>query len=98
MNLLRDFQHSLQVTNTLERGTVIVLGVSGGADSLAMLRLCVQSRETAGVQPHVLRVDHRIHGQEAQVAEYQTLSKLPSTNVLQENQMVVCTIYGTIII
>jgi tRNA(Ile)-lysidine synthase TilS/MesJ len=98
MNLLRDFQHSLQVTDTLERGTVIVLGGAGGADSLVMLHLFTQSREALGVQPHVLHVDHRIRGPGAQAETYQTLSNLPSTNMIQENQVAGCTVYGTIII
>jgi tRNA(Ile)-lysidine synthetase-like protein len=64
MSLLRDFQRSLfPLAETI--GPAIILGVSGGADSLAMLHLFAESRQAFGVQPHVLHVDHCIRGEEA---------------------------------
>lgn len=63
MSLLRDFQRSLRALDPAPGA--IVLGVSGGADSLAMLHLFVQSREVLGLQPRVLHVNHRIRGDEA---------------------------------
>ncbi|MBN1310255.1 MAG: tRNA lysidine(34) synthetase TilS [Anaerolineae bacterium] len=65
MSLLRDFQHTLH-TLDVTPGTPIILGVSGGVDSLVMLHLFAQSREGLGMQLHVLHVDHRIRGKEAQ--------------------------------
>lgn len=65
MSLLHDFQHSLRVLDNVP-GAPIILGVSGGADSLVMLHLFAQSREALGLLPHVLHVDHRIRGEEAQ--------------------------------
>jgi tRNA(Ile)-lysidine synthetase-like protein len=60
-----DFHRSLEALHVTP-GTLLILGVSGGADSLAMLHLFAQVRQELGLQPYVLHVDHRIRGEEAQ--------------------------------
>ena len=49
----------------LRAGDPVVLGVSGGPDSLAMLHLFVRSQEALGLRLYVLHLDHRIRGEEA---------------------------------
>ncbi len=66
MDLLPAFQRALDDMHLLALGDSIVLGVSGGADSLAMLHLFVRSREALDLRLHVVHVDHRIRGEEAE--------------------------------
>lgn len=59
------FLNAVRAAGCLQPGDPVVLGVSGGADSLTMLRLFVQAQPALGVRPHVLHVNHHIRGAEA---------------------------------
>lgn len=51
--------------NMLQKGDKVVLGVSGGADSVALLRLLCQQREELYLTLFVVHIDHGIRGIEA---------------------------------
>lgn len=65
MDRLRSFQTTIRRLRVLKRGDSVVIGVSGGADSLALMHLFAQSRDTLGVEPLVVHVHHGIRGDEA---------------------------------
>ncbi len=56
----------------LRSASSIVLAVSGGPDSLALMLLARRWRELGGARPaiHVLTVDHRLHPRSAEDAEF----------------------------
>ncbi len=49
----------------IAQGQRVVVGVSGGADSLALLHLFVQSRESLGIVPMAVHVHHGMRGEAA---------------------------------
>ena len=49
-----------------EKGETVIAGVSGGADSMCMLLLLLEMRETCGLKIVVAHVDHGIRGAEAE--------------------------------
>jgi tRNA(Ile)-lysidine synthetase-like protein len=61
-----EFWRAIRACGCLQPGDVAVLGVSGGADSLAMLHLFSRTRDVLAIKPHVLHLDHGIRGAEAQ--------------------------------
>nr|MBN1228515.1 tRNA lysidine(34) synthetase TilS [Anaerolineae bacterium] len=44
------------------QGDPVVVGVSGGPDSLTLLHLFVRVRDSLGICPHVVHLDHQIRG------------------------------------
>ncbi len=48
------------------RDQVVVVGVSGGADSLALLRALLALRETFGLKLHVAHLNHQLRGDESE--------------------------------
>lgn len=66
MNLLPAFQRVVRVSGILSPGDTVVVGVSGGPDSLALLHLFVQSSEALDLRPHAVHLDHRIRDREAE--------------------------------
>jgi tRNA(Ile)-lysidine synthetase-like protein len=66
MDLLPDFQRAIKAFDILHAGDAVVIGVSGGPDSLALLHLFVRSRETLGWRPYILHLNHQIRGSEAE--------------------------------
>ncbi len=67
MDLFNEFVRTLSAFNVLGPNDPVVIGVSGGPDSLALLHLFVRARGTLGVAPHVVHLNHRIRGQEADI-------------------------------
>jgi tRNA(Ile)-lysidine synthetase-like protein len=65
MDLLRHFQTTIRRMDALRSGHTVVIGVSGGADSLALLHLFAQSQPALGVTPYAVHVHHGIRGDEA---------------------------------
>lgn len=65
MDLLADFERALASLGILHAGDAIVVGVSGGPDSLALLHLFMRSRETSGWRLYALHLNHQIRGDEA---------------------------------
>jgi tRNA(Ile)-lysidine synthase len=66
MDLLPGFQKALKALDILRAGDAVVIGVSGGPDSLTLLHLFMRSRETSGWRPYVLHLNHQIRGSEAE--------------------------------
>ena len=61
-----------QVSNAVKRagysntGTALVVGVSGGPDSTALLHALVKLRDIHGLALHVGHLNHNFRGQEAE--------------------------------
>jgi tRNA(Ile)-lysidine synthetase-like protein len=66
MDILTTFERALSSCGHLTHGSPIVIGVSGGADSLVLLHLFVQARKRHGWELHVLHVNHQIRGSDAE--------------------------------
>ncbi len=62
MNLPLSVNSTLQAQNLVERGGLIVVGVSGGTDSLALLHLLAGLRQSLGIQLHAATLDHGLRG------------------------------------
>ncbi len=62
MNLLAHFQHKIRA---LDIGDKVVIGVSGGPDSVALLHLFVESQPVFDFRLQVVHVNHMIRGQES---------------------------------
>ena len=54
----------------LEKGDNVLLGISGGPDSMALLDLLYKKRETYGIRLFVVHVDHRLRPEAKEEAEY----------------------------
>lgn len=65
MDLLAELQRVLAELDVLRSGDTVVLGVSGGPDSLALLHVFVQARELLGVLPVAVHVNHQIRDADA---------------------------------
>lgn len=63
--LREEMEHYILRHSMLERGSRIVAGVSGGADSVCLLELLCELREEWGLALSVLHVHHGIRGTEA---------------------------------
>lgn len=63
--LLRQFEKSIEEDHLLRRGDRVVLGLSGGPDSVFLLHALVAVKEKMGIAIHVLHVNHQIRGEEA---------------------------------
>jgi tRNA(Ile)-lysidine synthase len=63
MSLQNRVLRTLQTHNLLPAGEVVVVGVSGGADSLALLHSLHQLRERVGYRLHVATLDHGLRGE-----------------------------------
>lgn len=68
MDLLQHFQRTMRAM-PVERGQTVIVGVSGGADSMALLHLFVRSQEALGITPVAVHVNHQIRGAEADADE-----------------------------
>ncbi len=83
-DLLRTFEETLQRYQLLTPGSRVIVGVSGGADSVALLHLFTRLRATWRLELHVAHLHHGIRGAEADadaafVADLATRWGLPST-------------------
>ncbi|HYB61202.1 MAG TPA: tRNA lysidine(34) synthetase TilS [Methylomirabilota bacterium] len=56
---------ALRISGKLHPGNTLGVGVSGGADSVALLRLLLEIRESLGVRLIVLHFNHHIRGAES---------------------------------
>ncbi|MEA3346208.1 MAG: tRNA lysidine(34) synthetase TilS [Chloroflexota bacterium] len=75
MKLLRRVRETIEEYGLLERGEPVVVGVSGGPDSLCLLHVLKQLASEYEVTPHVAHLEHGIRGQESE-AEAQFVSDL----------------------
>ena len=62
MNLPLSVNSTLQTHNLVEHGGLIVVGVSGGTDSLALLHLLAGLRQSLGIQLHAATLNHGLRG------------------------------------
>jgi tRNA(Ile)-lysidine synthase len=66
MGLTQLFEQTLSRFDVLKPDDTVVLGVSGGPDSLVLLHLFAAVRERLNVRPVVFHLDHQIRGEEAE--------------------------------
>ena len=64
-NALQKIKNFTAETDMLTDCSVIILGVSGGPDSMAMLHIMNQLKEKNGYRIQVVHVNHGIRGTEA---------------------------------
>lgn len=57
--------HFIREKGLVEGGEVILVGVSGGPDSVCLLHILSQIKETLGVSLHVAHLDHMLRGAES---------------------------------
>jgi tRNA(Ile)-lysidine synthase len=65
MTLLAAFRAAIEEPGVLAPGDSVVVGVSGGADSMALLHLFTRARASLSLRPYVLHVNHQIRKEEA---------------------------------
>ena len=73
--LLKKVQKQIQKWNMIEPGDRIIVGVSGGADSVALLLLLQDLREELEFSLEVIHVEHGIRGDESKEDEISYLEK-----------------------
>ncbi|HBT47905.1 MAG TPA: tRNA lysidine(34) synthetase TilS [Peptococcaceae bacterium] len=64
-SLLTKVRHTINRYGLLDRGDKVVVGVSGGPDSLALLYCLLELREEFGISLHVAHLNHLLRGEEA---------------------------------
>ncbi len=52
--------------NLIEKGDKVVLGLSGGPDSVCLLHILTRLKETLGIEVYAAHLNHQIRGMEAQ--------------------------------
>lgn len=72
--------------NLIEQGDRVILGVSGGADSVCLFRVLLELRKKIDFQMYVVHVEHGIRGEEA-IRDLQFVEKLC------QNYGVECSVY-----
>lgn len=83
-DLARRVRRFITQENLVERGDAVVVGVSGGPDSLCLLHLLHTQSETLGIDLHVAHLNHQLRGTDADadaefVAQYAARMGLPCT-------------------
>ncbi len=66
MDILQSLQRFINKHHLLERGSIVIVGVSGGPDSLCLLRALNILAPEYGIQLHVAHLNHQLRGDEAQ--------------------------------
>ncbi|MGC1186225.1 MAG: ATP-binding protein, partial [Candidatus Acidiferrales bacterium] len=66
----------------LRAGETLGVGVSGGADSVALLRLLLELRDQMGIRLVVLHFNHQLRGAEA-AADQRFVEELATTHKLE---------------
>src|SRR5689334_7744636 len=62
MSLLEITQRSIQNYQLIPQDSVLVVGVSGGADSLALAHVMKALRHTLNFRLHIATLDHQLRG------------------------------------
>ncbi len=65
MDILRDVQHAIEQYRLLESGARVVVGVSGGPDSVTLLHVLHRLAEPLNLTLHVAHLNHSLRGAEA---------------------------------
>lgn len=83
MDVLAQVRATIDAHDLLPRGNTVVVGVSGGPDSLCLLHVLLRLRAEYDVQLHVAHLDHRLRPESAAdaafVADLSTRWGLPHT-------------------
>lgn len=66
MSVQSDVRAFIRREQLLSPGDRVVVGVSGGSDSLCLLHLLWSSRDALGIEPHAAHLNHLIRGQDAE--------------------------------
>ncbi|MCT4565947.1 MAG: tRNA lysidine(34) synthetase TilS [Maledivibacter sp.] len=66
MGIIERFLGTIKTNNLIEKGEGVVVGVSGGPDSICLLHLLWRLRETFNINISVVHLDHQFRGEEAQ--------------------------------
>src|SRR3990172_5109289 len=67
---LKTVLRNIQQHNLLPAYEVVVVAVSGGVDSLALLHMLHSARETGQIRPHVATFDHRLRADSTQDSRF----------------------------
>jgi len=71
MELLKQVRNTVRQHRLLAFGDAVVVGVSGGPDSLCLLHLLLRLQKEYGLQVHAAHLNHRLRGAEAEAdADY----------------------------
>jgi tRNA(Ile)-lysidine synthase len=65
MELLKQVRNTIRQQRLFAFGETVVVGVSGGPDSLCLLHVLLRLHEECGLQLHVAHLNHRLRGAEA---------------------------------
>lgn len=65
MTFLKKTEEFITEEKLIDKGEVIVIGVSGGADSVCLFFLMLEYRKKWGISFHVVHVNHKIRGEQA---------------------------------
>ncbi len=60
MNIAQKILNSFQAHNLTQKGDIVIVGVSGGADSVALIHILFQLRYKLGITLHVAHFNHRL--------------------------------------
>ncbi len=75
-NYSREFQQrvfgTIQTNHLMEQGDAVVVGVSGGPDSVCLIHVLHALSETLGIKLHAVHVNHMLRAEEAQADEEYT--------------------------
>ncbi|NTU65873.1 MAG: tRNA lysidine(34) synthetase TilS, partial [Chloroflexi bacterium] len=67
MDFLTSFRRFLSKHDLLPRGSTVIVGVSGGADSLSLLHALNTFAPELDLHLHVAHLDHQLRGEQARV-------------------------------
>ncbi|WP_208985137.1 tRNA lysidine(34) synthetase TilS [Maledivibacter halophilus] len=69
MDIMEKFLETIEKNNLIEKNEKIVIGVSGGPDSICLLHLIWRLRKDLNIEPFVVHLNHQFRGKEAKKDE-----------------------------
>jgi len=70
MDIKKQFLKTINKYNMVQKGDRVIVGVSGGPDSICLLHLFVTFRSKIGICPYVAHLDHMFRGRESEEDAY----------------------------
>ncbi len=70
MNLTTVFRRALEASGVINPGDAVVLGVSGGPDSMTLMHLAASTHHDLGIHPTVVHVHHGLRGPSADADQH----------------------------
>ncbi|MFS0881661.1 tRNA lysidine(34) synthetase TilS [Metabacillus niabensis] len=92
--MVKNFSALIQKHQLFEKGSAIVIGVSGGPDSLALLHLLNNMRETWQLKLIVVHVDHMFRGEQSEAEMNFVLSYCRDLDIICEAKQIDVTEYA----